>query len=31
VTPVSEIGPYLFTPGEISKNLMEDYTALVGA
>jgi branched-chain amino acid aminotransferase len=30
VTPVSEIGPYKFTPGEISKNLMDDYTALVG-
>lgn len=29
VTPVSEIGPYRFTPGELSKNLMEDYTALV--
>ena len=30
VTPVSEIGPYKFTPGEISKTLMDDYTALVG-
>ncbi len=29
VTPVSEIGPYKFTPGEISKTLMDDYTALV--
>ncbi|MGD9738979.1 MAG: branched-chain amino acid aminotransferase [Bauldia sp.] len=29
VTPVSEIGPYRFTPGEISRVLMEDYTALV--
>jgi branched-chain amino acid aminotransferase len=29
VTPVSEIGPYKFTPGEITKNLMEDYLALV--
>jgi branched-chain amino acid aminotransferase len=29
VTPVSEIGPYRFTPGEISRTLMEDYTALV--
>ena len=29
VTPVSEIGPYRFTPGDISKNLMDDYTALV--
>jgi branched-chain amino acid aminotransferase len=29
VTPVSEIGEYKFTPGEISKNLMEDYMALV--
>jgi branched-chain amino acid aminotransferase len=26
VTPVSEIGPYKFTPGEITKELMEDYT-----
>ena len=31
VTPVSEIGPYKFTPSEISKNLMEDYTALVNS
>ncbi len=29
VTPVSEIGPYKFTPGEISKNLMEDYSLAV--
>ena len=29
VTPVSEIGPYRFTPGAISKTLMDDYTALV--
>jgi len=29
VTPVSEIGPYKFTPAEISKNLMEDYSAEV--
>ena len=29
VTPVSEIGPYRFTPSEISKNLMDDYDALV--
>jgi branched-chain amino acid aminotransferase len=29
VTPVSEIGPYRFTPSDISKNLMDDYTALV--
>ena len=29
VTPVSEIGPYKFTPSDISKNLMDDYTALV--
>jgi len=26
VTPVSEIGPYKFTPGEISRTLMEDYS-----
>ncbi len=25
VTPVSEVGPYSFTPGTISKALMEDY------
>ena len=31
VTPVSEIGPYKFTPSEISKNLMDDYTALVNS
>ena len=29
VTPVSEIGPYKFIPSDISKNLMDDYTALV--
>jgi len=29
VTPISEIGPYTFKPGEISKTLMEDYTAAV--
>jgi branched-chain amino acid aminotransferase len=29
VTPVSEIGQYRFTPGQISKTLMEDYTAAV--
>lgn len=29
VTPVSEIGPYKFTVGEIAKNLMEDYSAVV--
>ncbi|WP_457092896.1 branched-chain amino acid aminotransferase [Microvirga sp. P5_D2] len=29
VTPVSEIGPYKFTPGNISKTLMEDYLAEV--
>jgi branched-chain amino acid aminotransferase len=26
VTPVSEVGPYRFTPGEISATLMNDYT-----
>ncbi|MBT5156854.1 MAG: branched-chain amino acid aminotransferase [Rhodobiaceae bacterium] len=31
VTPVSEIGPYRFTPSDISKNLMADYSKLVGA
>jgi branched-chain amino acid aminotransferase len=29
VTPVSEVGPYSFAPGEISKTLMNDYTAEV--
>ena len=29
VTPVSEIGPYKFTVGDIAKTLMEDYDALV--
>lgn len=31
VTPVSEIGEYRFTPGEICKVLMEDYDAAVRA
>lgn len=29
VTPVSEIGPYRYTPGNMSKVIMEDYTAEV--
>jgi len=29
VTPVSEIGPYRFTPGAICKALMDDYAAAV--
>ncbi len=29
VTPVSEIGEYRFTPGEITETLMNDYMALV--
>lgn len=29
VTPVSEIGPYRFTPADISLNLMQDYSAFV--
>lgn len=29
VTPVSQIGPYTFTPGEISRALMHDYSAEV--
>jgi branched-chain amino acid aminotransferase len=28
VTPVSEVGPYTFKPGEITKTLMEDFHAL---
>jgi branched-chain amino acid aminotransferase len=31
VTPVSEIGPYKFTPGEKSRLLLEDYSRLVGS
>ncbi len=31
VTPVSEISQYRFTPGEISKALLDDYMALVRA
>ncbi len=31
VTPVSEIGPYSFEVGEITKTLMEDYDAVVRA
>jgi branched-chain amino acid aminotransferase len=29
VTPVSEIGPWTFVPGAITKTLMDDYTAAV--
>jgi branched-chain amino acid aminotransferase len=29
VTPVSEIGDYRFTPGELSLTLMDDYGKLV--
>jgi branched-chain amino acid aminotransferase len=29
VTPVSEIGPYKFTIGDITRTLMDDYSALV--
>ena len=29
VTPVSEIGPHTFTPGQISETLLNDYMALV--
>ena len=29
VTPVSEIGPYTFTPGAISRQMIEDYAAEV--
>ena len=29
VTPVSEIGEYRFTPGNISLSLMDDYARLV--
>jgi branched-chain amino acid aminotransferase len=29
VTPVGEVGPYRFKVGDIVRNLMEDYAALV--
>lgn len=29
MTPISEIGPYKFTPAKISQTLMEDYAAEV--
>jgi branched-chain amino acid aminotransferase len=29
VTPVSEIGPYRFVPGAMTKTLMDDYSAEV--
>ena len=29
VTPVSEIGPYRYTPGNMSKTILDDYTAEV--
>jgi branched-chain amino acid aminotransferase len=29
VTPVSEIGPYRFTPGNLSRGMIEDYAAAV--
>ena len=31
VTPVSQVGPYNFTPSAISRQLIEDYTAAVNA
>ena len=31
VTPVSEIGPHRFTPGNISRTMLEDYAAAVRA
>ncbi len=31
VTPVAEVGPYTFTPGALSRTLIEDYTAAVNA
>jgi branched-chain amino acid aminotransferase len=31
VTPVSEVGPYTFTPGQISRTLIEDYTTAVNS
>ncbi len=29
VTPVSEVGPHKFSPGAISRKLIEDYSAAV--
>jgi branched-chain amino acid aminotransferase len=29
VTPVSEIGPFSFTPGQISQSLIADYATAV--
>jgi branched-chain amino acid aminotransferase len=29
VTPVSEVGPYTFEVGDITRTLMEDYSAQV--
>ncbi len=31
VTPVSEIGPYNFVPGNISRTLIEDYSSEVNS
>lgn len=31
ITPVSEIGPYRFTPGNITRTIVEDYAAAVRA
>ncbi len=31
VTPVAEIGPYKFTPGNMSRSLMDSYSAMVRA
>jgi len=31
VTPVAEIGPYTFKPGNMSRSLMEGYSKLVRA
>ena len=31
MTPVSEIGPHRFTPGALSRTLLEDYSAAVRA
>ena len=31
ITPVREIGPYRFTPAQITAQLIEDYTKLVNS
>ena len=30
ITPVGEIGPHRFTPGEVTRKLIADFDAMVG-